>query len=83
MPKELSIRKEQIQETSLSLASAGLFAHNILFELRILIDYIDSTDGIKAAHFSKNQSIRITDSPEVVALHDARTIKKVKWQKIR
>lgn len=36
MPKELSVRKEQIQETSLSLAFTGLFARNILLELRIL-----------------------------------------------
>ena len=38
MPKELSVRKEQIQETSLSLASAGLFARNILLELRISLE---------------------------------------------
>ena len=218
MPKELSVRKEQIQETSLSLASAGLFARNILLELRILqssyinnqkrshlpyhifrihilkkkefllvsfkhnfyihdlsfphitlcldqllgicgsgtrpearndypnpgagystayrfieagkrkqlkdeirrsehreysyiahrdtlrqllndqsifinriqyenserlIDYTDSTDVIKIAHFRKDGSIRITDSPEVVTLHDARSTKKVKWKKVR
>ena len=48
-----------------------------------LIDYTDSTDIIKSAHFRKDGSIRITDSPEVVTLHDARTWKKVKWRKIR
>ena len=48
-----------------------------------LIDYTDSTDVIKAAHFRKDGSIRITDSPKVVTLHDARTMKKVRWRKIR
>ena len=44
-----------------------------------LIDYTDSTDVIKTAHFRKDGSIRITDSPEVLTLHDARTMKKVRW----
>ena len=48
-----------------------------------LIDYTDSTDIIKTAHFRKDGSIRITDSPEVVTLHDARTMKKIRWEKIR
>ena len=48
-----------------------------------LIDYTDSTDVIKTAHFRKDGSIRITDSPEVVTLHDARTAKKVRWKIVR
>jgi len=48
-----------------------------------LIDFTDSTDVIKTAHFRKDGSIRITDSPEVVTLHDARMMKKVRWKKIR
>ena len=48
-----------------------------------LIDYTDSTDIIKTAQFRKDGSIRITDSPEVVTLHDARTMKKVRWKKVR
>ena len=48
-----------------------------------LIDYTDSTDVIKAAHFRKDGSIRITDSPKVITLHDARTEKKVRWKIIR
>ena len=48
-----------------------------------LIDYTDSTDIIKTAQFRKDGSIRITDSPEVVTLHDARSTKKVKWKKVR
>ena len=44
-----------------------------------MIDYTDSTDVIKTAHFRKDGSIRITDSPEVLTLHDARTMKKVRW----
>lgn len=48
-----------------------------------LIDFTDSTDVIKTAHFRKDGSIRITDSPEVVTLHDARMMKKVRWRKIR
>lgn len=48
-----------------------------------LIDYTDSTDVIKTAYFRKDGSIRITDSPEVVTLHDARTGKKIKWKDVR
>lgn len=48
-----------------------------------LIAFTDSTDIIKTAHFRKDGSIRITDSPEVVTLHDARTGKKIKWKDVR
>ena len=62
------------------LNDPSIFINRIQYEnSERLIDYTDSTDIIKAAHFRKDGSIRITDSPEVVTLHDARTEKKVRW----
>lgn len=62
----------------------SIFINRIQYEnSERLIDYTDSTGIIKAAHFRKDGSIRITDSHEVVTPHDARTMKKVKWKKIR
>ena len=66
------------------LNDPSIFINRIQYEnSERLIDYTDSTDIIKAAHFRKDGSIRITDSPEVVTLHDARMEKKVRWKKIR
>ena len=66
------------------LNDPSIFINRIQYEnSERLIDYTDSTDIIKAAHFRKDGSIRITDSPEVVTLHDARTAKKVRWKTIR
>lgn len=62
----------------------SIFINRIQYEnAERLIDYTDSTDIIKTAHFRKDGSIRITDSPEVVTLCDARTKKKVRWEKVR
>ena len=62
------------------LNDPSIFINRIQYEnSERLIDYTDSTDIIKTAHFRKDGSIRITDSPEVVTLHDARTEKKVRW----
>ena len=66
------------------LNDQSIFINRIQYEnSERLIDYTDSTDVIKSAHFRKDGSIRITDSPEVVTLHDARTKKKVRWETIR
>ena len=62
------------------LNDPSIFINRIQYEnSERLIDYTDSTDVIKTAHFRKDGSIRITDSPEVLTLHDARTMKKVRW----
>lgn len=62
------------------LNDQSIFINRIQYEnTERLIDYTDSTDIIKSAHFRKDGSIRITDSPEVLTLHDARTMKKVRW----
>ena len=62
------------------LNDPSIFINRIQYEnSERLIDYTDSTDIIKTAHFRKDGSIRITDSPEVLTLHDARTMKKVRW----
>ena len=66
------------------LNDPSIFINRIQYEnSERLIDYTDSTDIIKTAHFRKDGSIRITDSPEVVTLHDARTGKKIKWKDVR
>ncbi len=66
------------------LNDQSIFINRIQYEnSERLIDYTDSTDVIKTAHFRKDGSIRITDSPEVVTLHDARTGKKVRWRSVR
>lgn len=66
------------------LNDQSIFINRIQYEnSERLIDYTDSTDVIKSAHFRKDGSIRITDSPEVVTLHDARITKKVRWKKVR
>ena len=66
------------------LNDPSIFINRIQYEnSELLIDYTDSTDIIKTAHFRKDGSIRITDSPEVVTLHDARTGKKIKWKDVR
>ena len=62
------------------LNDQSIFINRIQYEnSERLIDFTDSTDVIKTAHFRKDGSIRITDSPEVLTLHDARTMKKVRW----
>ena len=62
------------------LNDPSIFINRIQYEnSERLIDYTDSTDVIKTAQFRKDGSIRITDSPEVLTLHDARTMKKVRW----
>ena len=66
------------------LNDESIFINRIQYEnSERLIDYTDSTDVIKSAHCRKDGSIRITDSPEVATLHDARTMKKVRWENIR
>ena len=66
------------------LNDPSIFINRIQYEnSKRLIDYTDSTDIIKTAHFRRDGSIRITDSPEVVTLHDARTGKKIKWKDVR
>ncbi len=66
------------------LNDQSIFINRIQYEnSERLIDYTDSTDVIKSAHFRKDGSIRITDSPEVLTLHDARTEKKVRLRTIR
>ena len=66
------------------LNDPSIFINRIQYEnSERLIDYTDSADVIKTAYFRKDGSIRITDSPEVVTLHNARTLKLIKWQKVR
>ena len=66
------------------LNDQSIFINRIQYEnSERLIDYTDSTNVIKSAHFRKDGSIRITDSPEIVTPHDARTKKKARWINIR
>lgn len=61
-----------------------IFINRIQYEnSERLIDYTDSTDIIKTAHFRKDGSIRITDSKDITSFYDVKTKKHVKWQKLK
>ena len=66
------------------LNDPSIFINRIQYEnFERLIDYTDSTDIIKTAHFRKDGSIRITDDQRINTMADARNTKGVKWKKIR
>lgn len=48
-----------------------------------IIDYTDSTDVIKSAHFRKDGSVRITDNQTMITPEDARNRKGIRWQRVR
>lgn len=48
-----------------------------------LIDYTDSTDIIKTAHFRKDGSVRITDDAKILSFNDTRNRKGTLWRKIK
>ena len=65
------------------LNDQSIFINRIQYEnTERLIDYTDSTDIIKSAHFRKDGSVRITDDSNIVTLYDAQN-KKIKWIKIK
>ena len=60
-----------------------IFIHGIQYgQYERLVDYTDSTDTIKSAHFRKDGSIRITDDQRMLTLEDAGNTK-IKWRKVR
>ena len=66
------------------LNDPSIFINRIQYEnSERLIDYTDSTDIIKTAHFRKDGSVRITDDQRISTMADARNTKGVKWKKIR
>ena len=66
------------------LNDSSIFINRIQYEnFERLIDYTDSTDIIKTAHFRKDGSIRITDDQRISTMADVRNTKGVKWKKIR
>ncbi len=66
------------------LNDPSIFINRIQYEnFERLIDYTDSTDIIKTAHFRKDGSIRITDDQRISTMADARNKKGVKWQQVR
>lgn len=65
------------------LNDQSIFINRIQYEKsERLVDYTDSTDIIKAAHFRKDGSVRITDDSNIVTLYDAQN-RKIKWIKIK
>ena len=65
------------------LNDQSIFINRIQYEnSERLIDYTDSTDIIKTAHFRKDGSIRITDDQRISTMADARQ-KGIKWENIR
>ena len=66
------------------LNDPSIFINRIQYEnSERLIDYTDSTDIIKTAHFRKDGSVRITDDQRISTMADVRNTKGVKWKKIR
>ena len=65
------------------LSDSTIFINVIQYgQYERLIDYTDSTDVIKSAHFRKDGSIRITDDQRMLSLEDAKNMK-IKWKRVR
>ena len=65
------------------LSDSTIFINGIQYgQYERLVDYTDSTDTIKSAHFRKDGSIRITDDQRMLTLEDAGNTK-IKWRKVR
>ena len=65
------------------LNDQSIFINRIQYEnSERLIDFTDSSDVIKSAHFRKDRSVRITDDQRMLTLEDARNTK-IKWKKVR
>lgn len=61
----------------------SIFINRIQYEnFERLIDFTDSTDVIKSAHFRKGGSLRIADDQRMLTLEDIRNTK-IKWKKVR
>ena len=66
------------------LNDPSIFINRIQYEnSERLIDYTDSTDIIKAAHFREDGSVRITDDQRVLLIEDAQNRRGIKWKKVR
>ena len=66
------------------LNDPSIFINRIQYEnSERLIDYTDSTDIIKAAHFREDGSVRITDDQRVLLIEDAKNRRGIKWKKVR
>lgn len=65
------------------LNDQSIFINRIQYEnFERLIDYTDSTDIIKTAHFRKDGVVRITDNQRVNTLENVRQ-KGIQWRKVR
>ena len=66
------------------LNDPSIFINRIQYEnSERLIDYTDSTDIIKTAHFRKDGSVCITDDQRVLLIEDAKNRRGIKWTKVR
>ena len=66
------------------LNEPSIFINRIQYEnSERLIDYTDSTDIIKTAHFREDGSVRITDDQRVLLIEDAQNRRGIKWKKVR
>ena len=66
------------------LNDPSIFINRIQYEnSERLIDYTDSTDIIKTAHFRKDGSVCITDDQRVLLIEDAKNRRGLKWKKVR
>ena len=65
------------------LKDSTIYINGIRYgESERLVDYTDSTDVIRSAHFRSDGSVRVTDDQRMLSLEDARNLK-IKWKKVR
>ncbi len=65
------------------LKDSTIYINGIRYgESERLVDYTDSTDVIRSAHFRRDGSVRVTDDQRMLSLEDVRRLK-IKWKTVR
>ena len=65
------------------LKDSTIYINGIRYgESERLVDYTDSTDVIRSAHFRWDGSVRVTDDQRMLSLEDVRRLK-IKWKTVR
>ena len=65
------------------LKDSTIYINGIRYgESERLVDYTDSTDVIRSAHFRSDGSVRVTDDQRMLSLEDVRRLK-IKWKTVR
>ena len=65
------------------LKDSTIYINGIRYgESERLVDYTDSTDVIRSAHFRRDGSVRVTDDQRMLSLEDVSRLK-IKWKTVR